>query len=225
MKTAVARTICRHAKESRRLWCLGGCGAMADSSSQGMTHTTTAEPSTRCAYGKPPPPSPTLERRGSISSNSTSCPRHDAGCGCRDVPEGHSVLTEGKASILHHGTSVFYNPVQARRDTCRPVTSSVLMLDASVSAGANDDISVRKCLGILGRGKCCFNHFLSSLAPCCLTTARLCRWSTGICRWLCCDTSWSSVSGSWTPVHIKIGRAGLQRRLQHGSHKQRMARM
>ena len=31
---------------------------------------------------------------------------------CRDVPAGHTELTEGNATILHHGTSVFYNPVQ-----------------------------------------------------------------------------------------------------------------
>ena len=32
---------------------------------------------------------------------------------CRQVPEGYSVLTEGQASILQCGNSVFYNPVQA----------------------------------------------------------------------------------------------------------------
>ena len=32
---------------------------------------------------------------------------------CRQVPEGYTVLTEGQASILQSGNSVFYNPVQA----------------------------------------------------------------------------------------------------------------
>lgn len=36
----------------------------------------------------------------------------NVGAHAREVPEGFSVLTEGKASILQHGSDVFYNPVQ-----------------------------------------------------------------------------------------------------------------
>ena len=32
---------------------------------------------------------------------------------CRTVPEGYTVLREGKGAILRKGNDVFYNPAQA----------------------------------------------------------------------------------------------------------------
>lgn len=36
---------------------------------------------------------------------------------CRTVPEGYTVLREGKGAILRKGNDVFYNPAQARSVT------------------------------------------------------------------------------------------------------------
>lgn len=36
---------------------------------------------------------------------------------CRPIPEGYTVLREGKGAILRKGNDVFYNPAQARSVT------------------------------------------------------------------------------------------------------------
>ena len=71
---------------------------------------------------------------------------------CRQVPEGYTVLTEGQASILQSGNSVFYNPVQASPSiqasmpAFGPAAPCWLHPDAKALAGVGSCQSLSKCV-------------------------------------------------------------------------------